>query len=355
MSRPSQVAVSTDALQHNLKRVRELAPKSRVMVPVKCDAYGHGIKTTVQALTDADGFAVACIEEAMQTRQFTQKPIIILEGCYQSRELIDAEKNQFELIIHHLDQIEMLEKHQQPAQFQVWLKINTGMCRLGIKPSQFIDCWERLNACDKVAKPIKLMTHFANADQPDHPMNRSQIALFFDTIKSHKTICSLANSGATLAWPDTHADWVRPGIMMYGVSPFQDQTGLDHQLQPAMTLSSALIAIHDLNAGDKIGYCSRFECPNAMRIGIIAVGYGDGYPHALPDGAPVLIHGRPAPLVGNISMDMLAVDLSEHPDAKLNDSAILWGKGLPIETIARLANTIPYELLCNIHPRLRRV
>lgn len=354
MSRPTQVSISRSALQHNLQRTREIAPNSKVMVPVKCDAYGHGIKKVVSALSNADGFAVACLDEALVTRGFTDKPIIILEGLYQSNELSQAYEANCEVVVHCLDQLEMLEQHNGPEQFNTWLKINTGMCRLGINPRDFEEYWQRLHDCACVNKPVKLMTHFANADDPNNPMTSQQIQCFFDTIKDTQTICSLANSGATLAWPDAHADWIRPGIMIYGASPFRNQTGPEHGLKPAMTLSSSLISIHHAKAGDRVGYCSQYECPEDMAIGVIAIGYGDGYPHSLPSGTPVLLNGHAAPLIGNVSMDMSAVDLRQHPEAKIGDTAIIWGEGLPVEKIARLANTIPYELFCNIHKRVIR-
>lgn len=354
MTRPAQVIIDLPALQHNLRQIRRLAKNACVIAMVKSNAYGHGIERVATALPDADALGVACFEEGMCLREAGVKnPIVLMEGLFDSTELAIAIKKHFTVVVHHVSQIEMLEVEKTNSPISVWLKINTGMCRLGFPPSEVQSAWQRLMNCQNIKKPIGLMTHFAEADAVDVTATEQQLALFNATTAGLPGPRSLANSAAILSQPKTHADWVRPGIMLYGGSPFAGHHGSQHGLQPVMSLTSRLIAIHHVTRGAKVGYGGTWTAPEDMRIGVVAMGYGDGYPRHAPNGTPILINQKICPLIGRVSMDMLTVDLRLQPEAKLNDPAILWGPELPVETIAQYSQTTCYELLTRIMQRVR--
>jgi alanine racemase len=356
MTRPARVVINLPALRHNLNRVRTLAPQSRVMAIVKTDAYGHGIARVAHALSSADAFGVACLEEARQLRASgIVRPIVLLEGAYAAAELPEIVQLDLDIVVHDVSQVEMLKAARTDKPVKVWLKVDTGMHRLGIMPEIFNNIWQQLQACNAVAQPLRLMTHLATASERTHPMTQAQLDCF-------KRLCghlgvekSIANSAGITAFPESHADWVRPGIMLYGVSPLSDGNALEEGLLPVMTLRSELIAVKRLRAGDPVGYGATWLCPEDMPVGVVAAGYGDGYPRHAPSGTPVLLNGRRVPLIGRASMDMLSVDLRTQPHAKVGDPVVLWGEGLPVEVIAQHAGTIPYELLCGVHKRLRFV
>jgi alanine racemase len=354
MTRPARVVINLKALRHNLARVRELAPNSSVMAIIKADAYGHGITRVAKVLSDADAFGVACLEEARQIRVagITQ-PVILLEGPYAAVELNEIVELDLQVVIHDLSQVDMLESVSLSKPVTVWLKIDSGMHRLGFLPELFPEVWQRLRKCKSVAENIRLMTHLASANERQNPMTAAQLACFHDLCRDIAAPHTIANSAGILAFPETHADWVRPGLMLYGVSPLVDSHGLEEGLQPVMTLESQLIAVKKLRASDPVGYGATWHCPEDMPVGIVAAGYGDGYPRHAPSGTPVLVNGKRVSLIGRASMDMLIVDLRNQPDARAGDPVVLWGEGLPVEEIANHAGTIPYELLCGVHKRLR--
>lgn len=353
MSRATTALIDLSALRHNLQRVRDTAPGCRIAAAVKANAYGHGLLRVAQALEGADALAVACIEEAVALREGgIKKPILLLEGVFEASELPLCSQLSLEIVVHHLTQLEMLEHARLEHPLQVWLKIDTGMHRLGVAPDQVIEIWQRLDACPTVAPGIRLMSHLANADDRNDDYTSHQLQVLREITTGLSGELSLANSAGVLGWPQTHFDWVRPGLMLYGASPFVDGLGAKENLRPVMTLSTRLISIKHLSRGEPVGYSCTWTCPQEMDVGIAAIGYGDGYPRHAPSGTPVLVNGRQATLIGRVSMDMLCIDLREHPQARVGDPVVLWGKGLPVENIARAASTIPYTLMCGITPRV---
>ena len=356
MSRPTQITIDLAALKHNLQQIRKMAPQSAVMAMVKSNAYGHGLSRIASALTDVEALGVACSEEGLMLRQAGVKnSIVLMEGLFTANELVRAIENDFILVIHHFSQIDMLEKYAARFPLFVWLKINTGMHRLGFHPSDVTKAYSRLMNCALVKKPIGLMTHFAESDGVNKTITAQQIEIFNTTTAALSGPRSLANSAGIIAWPSAHADWVRPGIMLYGASPFAGQRGVDHHLQPVMTLRSELIAIHHVAKGSRIGYGGTWVCPDDMHVGVVGIGYGDGYPQHARNGTPILVNGRPCALIGRVAMDMITIDLRAQPDAKVGDPVVLWGPGLPVEVVAEHSDTICYELLTRITQRVHVV
>lgn len=356
MSRPAQLHIDTSALQHNFDQVRKLAPASSVLAVLKANAYGHGAVKIARHLPQADSFGVACLEEALLLREAgIRQPVVVMEGFFDATELDAIVRHQLEIVVHHVEQLEALEKYKTSAPIKVWFKINTGMQRLGFLPQQAERAYQRLRACAAVNPDIRLMTHFASADVREDAAALEQMASFYRLTKDWPGQRSLANSAGIINWPDSHQDWIRPGLILYGISSIKGKTAADFNLKPVMTLSSAIIAIQEVNKGDRVGYGGAWICPQAMRVGIVAMGYADGYPwHINPD-TPALLNGRQVPIIGNISMDMLMVDLRAQPYAKIGDPVVLWGAGLPVETIARQARTVPYELICKVMDRVKRI
>jgi alanine racemase len=350
--RRTQVSISLTALRHNLKRVREAAPGCRVMAAVKANGYGHGLVRVAQALKESDGFGVACINEALQLRAAgITAPITLLEGFFHPDEIPLIEKHRLDLLLHHPDQIAVLEQSVFQNPIRVWLKIDTGMHRLGVTPESAASLWQRLDRHPGLF-PLGQMTHLACADELDHPATTLQLQRFRRVTEDLPGERAIANSAGILGWPDSHENWVRPGIMLYGVSPFVGGRAAEHDLKPVMTLSSELIAVNILQKGDAVGYGSTWSCPEKMPIGVVAVGYGDGYPRHAVNGTPVLLNGQRVPLIGRVSMDMICVDLRSQPGARIGDPVVLWGEGLPAEEIAEAAGTIAYELLCSVTQRV---
>ena len=354
MSRATGAIIDLSALRHNLKRVRELAPRSRVMAVVKANAYGHGIAAASQALYDADAYAVASLEEALAIRHAgLTHPIVLLEGVFGAAELGAAAEAGCEMVVHDAYQLKLIEACPLRSALAVWLKVDSGMNRLGFPLEAVGEARKRLQAAPAVRLPLRLMTHLACADETSNPQTARQLDAFAAATVGMEAERSIANSAGILAWPQSHADWVRPGSMLYGASPFPDRCGADDGLKPAMTMGTALIAVKTLKQGEAVGYGGAFVAPADMRLGIAAIGYGDGYPRHAPTGTPVLVNGIRAPLVGRVAMDMIAVDLDSVPGATVGDPVIAWGPGLPVEEIARAAGTIPLELLCGVTQRVR--
>lgn len=353
MSRPARISINLNSLHHNLNRVRSLAPQSQVMAIIKANAYGHGIERVAKALPDADAFGVACLEEATVVRQTgVSKPIVLLEGPYSQEELNQIESLGIEIVVHQSAQINMLETSDIHGPVKVWLKIDTGMHRLGIHPDELDESLRRLKACDCVDNEIKLMTHLACANELDNPLTSTQLALFDQLTADAGMPKTIANSAAILSLSQTHHDWVRPGIMLYGISPFPGDSGADYDLKPVMTFESEIISIRQLQKGDSVGYGAAWKADKAMPVGIVAAGYGDGYPRHAPSGTPVRVNDCITGLVGHVSMDMLAIDLSPVPDTRIGDTVTLWGEKLPVEQVASSAGTIPYELVSSVQKRL---
>lgn len=353
MTRPTFMTIDLAALKHNHARIRQLAPKSKIIAMVKANAYGHGIKRVAQALSEADAFGVASLDEGLMLRDAgIMQPIVLMEGLFEAHELKEASHYDFTLVVHHHLHLEMLESAQLLQPISVWLKINTGMHRLGFPPEEVEDVYQRLTACSMIKKPIGLMSHLASADvKEEDEMTLSQIQLFNHLTHTFKGPCSLANSAAILGWEASHVDWVRPGLILYGASPFQATTGLDHDLLPVMTLSSRIIAVIPVKKGGRVGYGGDWTAPYDTQVGVVGIGYGDGYPQGAKQGTPVLVNEKLTQLVGRVSMDMLTVDLSTLPNAKIGDPVILWGQGLPVELVARHNHTSAWELLTRMTPR----
>ena len=353
MARNTLAQIDTAALTHNLDRVRELAPNSRVMAVVKADAYGHRLDLCLPALQQADMLAVATLEEARAIRRLGNGlPVLLLEGVIHAGDLVVASDLDLELTIHHLDQISALEQFGRSPTARLWLKMDTGMHRLGIAAEDAVGAHRRLMALSGV-KQVNLVSHFASADEPEGELTRRQVERFDQVTRALDGEHCLANSAAIFADADLHRDWVRAGIMLYGISPFADRTGVDLGLKPVMTLTSELMAINRVPAGEVIGYGARFRAERAMLIGVAAIGYGDGYPRSVADGTPVLVNDQACQLAGRVSMDMITIDLENCPQARVGDTVVLWGRGLPVESIAASADTIAYELVCRITRRVR--
>lgn len=353
MTRPARVIVDLAALRHNLSRVRALAPGTRVMAVVKADAYGHGIARAAQALAAADAFGVACLEEAQEVVEArVRRPIVLLEGPFAASELPQVSRSGFEIVVHSEAQLEMLEKTRLAKPIRCWLKIDSGMHRLGFEPAAAAAIWRRLRECRSVDGAPRLMTHLARAAHPGDELTREQLRRFSFACRGLEGERSIANSAGILAWPDSHADWIRPGLMLYGVSPMEKSAGTQHGLRPSMSFVSRLISVKRIAAGEAVGYGAAWRCPEDMAVGVVAAGYGDGFPRHACTGTPVLVRGVRTAIIGVASMDMLTVDLRPLPDAAVGDEVELWGSGLPIEEVARHAGTIPYELLCSVQKRL---
>lgn len=349
--RPARALIDLEALRHNYRLAREVSG-ARALAVVKADAYGHGAVRCAQALEDeADGFAVACIEEALELRAAgIRKPVLLLEGFFEADELELIQEHEFWTVVHSGWQLEAIERASIGKPLTVWLKMDSGMHRVGLHPAEYRDAYQRLSASGKVAK-IVLMSHFARADELDSSSSAEQVAVFEEARAGLVADVSLRNSPAVLGWPQVPSDWVRPGIMLYGATPFEVAHPLAERLQPVMTLESKIISVRELPAGQPVGYGARFVTERPTRVGVVAMGYADGYPRHAPTGTPVAIDGQPSRLIGRVSMDMLTVDLTDLPQAGLGSRVELWGKQVLASEVAMAAGTIPYQIFCN----LRRV
>ncbi|MFN2333279.1 MAG: alanine racemase [Wenzhouxiangellaceae bacterium] len=360
MSRNTFATIDTPALSRNLERVRTIVGGARIMAVIKADAYGHGLGQCVPALAKADLLAVATLDEASAVRAIDARAaILLLEGITSRGELDEVRRLDLELVFHHSAQLDWIETGSGLIGPRVWLKIDTGMHRLGFSIAEADSAYRRLVQRAGV-KEVVVMTHLACADRPDHPLNQRQIEAFDAKAERLPGPRCLANSAALLGIPSSRRDWVRAGLLLYGASPLcgehgdpgRDQGVRKAGFEPVMTLESRLIAINRVAAGETIGYGARFRAARDMHIGVAAIGYGDGYPRNMPDGTPVLVNGRVQALAGRVSMDMITIDLEGQSDARVGDPVVLWGRGLPVESIANAAGTIPYELLCRVTRRV---
>jgi alanine racemase len=349
-----RAVVDTGALRHNLQQVRAIAPGARVMAVIKANAYGHGLVPAAKALAATDGFAVARPDEgvALRAAGLTNR-VLLLEGVFSSEQLEAAVQQHFDVMVHSTAQLELLEQRQSRAGLTAWLKVDTGMNRLGFRVEEFADAYARLIRIPGIAASPPLVTHLANADDRRDPKTAGQVRAFKDITQGVEGERSLANSAGVLGWPATRGDWVRPGLMLYGATPFPSGTAEESGLRPVMTLQSEVIAVKRVVAGETVGYGGAWSAARDTRIAIVAAGYGDGYPRSTAAGTPVAINGHRAPLVGRVSMDMIAVDVTDLPAVAAGDPVVLWGEGVPVEEVARCAGTIPYELLCGVSQRVQ--
>jgi alanine racemase len=351
MSRPTLATINASALRHNYALA--LASGRMAYAVIKSNAYGHGAVGVAKALPADAGLAVACVDEAIELRnQGISNPILVLQGWYDVAELRLMISFNLETVVHHQQQLKEL-KLLSKGQLVVWLKVDTGMHRLGFNPEDVKACLASLEneAC---VNEIRLMTHFSDADHLNSPTCAQQMIHFNNVTKDFHGKTSVANSAAILAQPNITDDYVRPGIMLYGVSPIEDKTASEFDLKPVMTLSSRVIALKNITRGESIGYGGSWVAQKDSHIAIIAVGYGDGYPRNAPSGTSVLMGGKKCPLVGRVSMDMITVDVSDLDSIAIGDEAVLWGEGLPIEPLAAATGTIAYELLCQVTARVPR-
>lgn len=360
MGRPSRIRLSAAALEHNLGVVRRHAPGSQVMAVVKADAYGHGLEWAAAVLeaAGADALGVACIEEGVRLREAgVAAPVFILEGFFRDDELQAAEALDLGLVLHRKDQVaQVLGREAAGHPLHCFLKVDTGMHRLGLTPTEAAEWAPRLAHAEGV-RWAGLMSHMARADTPQDPYNQGQIETLTGLGRSlpGPPPLSLANSAALLELPSARLDWVRPGLMLYGASPFADRDGAELGLEPVLRLESEIITVRQLAAGDWIGYGTGFQAERPMRVGVVPLGYGDGYPRHLGTGTPVQVAGHPSRTLGRVCMDMVFVDLEPVPEAEEGSPVELVGPAVPAEALARGAGTIPYEILCGLRNRLRRV
>lgn len=360
MSFGARALIRLGALEHNLEVIRQAAPGSKVIAVIKANAYGHGMVPVAQHLSHVDAFAVARVTEAIELRDNgVTANIILLAGVMNTAELATAVQHGFEPVVHCREQLDLLDSSRDGA-VDVWLKFDTGMNRLGFNPSDADALIDRLRQSPGV-NSLRLMTHLASADELDERTTLRQLEAFRPIIEGFDGDVSIANTPATLGWPAIANartefgfrgdSWIRPGIALFGISPFADRTGADLGLKPVMQFEARLIAIKPLRAGDRVGYKGAYTADTDTMLGIISAGYGDGYSRHFCSGTPVLVNGRKVPVIGNVSMDMIAVDLGDDPADKVGDIATLWGEGLPVEEVAPFAGAIPYELVCGVMNR----
>jgi alanine racemase len=356
----ARALIRLGALKKNLRVIREATPDARIMAVIKANAYGHGMEAVARRLDGADALAVARLPEALRLHESgVDKPIVLLAGVLTTLELEEALLRGFEIVVHCIEQVELLEA-AAGGKTVVWLKVDTGMNRLGFTPGEARDLVERLRSCPAVAE-LRLMSHLASADELENPVTRNQLALFRTVVEDFDGAVSIANTPGALGWKDI-ADaratlgingdhWIRTGLALFGISPFADRNSEDLGLTPVMQFEARLIAVKPLLEGARVGYCGRYQAQADSMLGIVSAGYGDGYSRHFRTGTPVLLNGRKVPLIGNVSMDMIAVDLGPGASDRVGDIATLWGPGLPVEEVAPWADAIPYELVCGVMNR----
>ncbi|MDP8051122.1 alanine racemase [Pasteurella atlantica] len=351
------LTLNTTALHNNIKRIKSLAPNSKLCSVIKANGYGQTIPHLINTLKNkVDAFAVARISEAMTIRQLDyQGTVLLLEGFFNERELQQVVKKNLDTVVHNFEQIEMIENLQKvnkiiPLPINVWIKIDTGMHRLGFQPEDVDNAFQRLEKCEFVGQ-IRFISHFSCADEPENDYSKKQICCFEKATEGYTNERSMAASGGILYWSQSHYDWIRAGIIQQGISP--NYTPIKELgFQPTMTLSSTLIAVRKHSAGEPVGYGNYWVSEKDTKLGVVAIGYGDGYPRNAPYGTPVWVNGRKVPIVGRVSMDMLTVDLGIDSTDKMGDKVILWGEELPIEEVAKAIGVINYELVTQITPRV---
>lgn len=355
MTRPLHIQINLGAIVANARLAKQLAPTGQLIGCVKADAYGHGILKVAKVLeNEVDAFGVACLDEAKLLRNAgNTKPVLLLEGCFSADELQQAKALDCWTVLHSLEQVEVYAKTKS-GPTNLWLKLDTGMHRLGFDPSDLSEVLARLTSQNENLN-IHLMTHFACADETGNPFTQYQLNQFAEATKQLGYPTSLANSAGLLAWPESRSDWNRPGFMLYGVNPLDIETPDTPNLKPAMSLVSEIISIRDLTAGEGVGYNHAWRADKKSRIAVVACGYGDGYPRQARNGTPVLVNGHQAKTIGHIAMDMMMLDVSDLPDVKVGDKVELWGKNLSIAEVAAHSDMSPYELMTRLTSRAPRI
>ncbi|WP_165773107.1 alanine racemase [Conservatibacter flavescens] len=351
--KPATAKISSSALKHNIQVIKQKAPNSKIIAVVKANAYGHGVVFASSVLEPlVDGFGVARLEEALALRaNGIIKPILLLEGFFSPKDLPIMAVSNIQTVVHNEEQLVALEQAELSNPIKVWLKIDTGMHRLGVHLAQVDDFYQRLKACENIAPELGFVSHFSRADELDSDYTQCQLSRFLTATENKVGERSIAASGGILFWADSHLDWIRPGIIMYGISP-NERIGKEYGLKPVMTLTSSLIAVREHQQGEPVGYGGVWVSPTKTKIGVVAIGYGDGYPRNIPENTPVYVNGRLVPIVGRVSMDMLTVDLGINSQDVVGDEVILWGKELPIEEIANKTGLLSYELITKLTPRV---
>ncbi|MHB1871157.1 MAG: alanine racemase [Steroidobacteraceae bacterium] len=353
MSRLIRAVIDGAAMRHNVEVIRARAPGARVLAVVKANAYGHGLVQTALALPGVDAFAVARLEEGVRLRERgVRAPIVLLEGVFTAEQLRAAGRFELELVVHDALQVELLAAAPQAHALALWVKVDTGMNRLGFRPEALRAAYERLRALRAPGRPIRLMTHLAAADDPDGQMTREQLARFAAATQGMPGERSIANSAGVFGAVPVGGEWVRPGLALYGASPLPQRTAGELGLRPVMRLETSVIAVRRVPRGEAVGYGATWRAAHDAQIAIVAAGYGDGVPRSLPSGTAVLVAGQRVPLVGRVSMDMIAVEVTGLEGVAVGTPAVLWGADLPVEEMARAAGTIPYELLCGVSERV---
>jgi len=358
MSRATVATIHLGALRRNLARVRARVRDAKIMAVIKADGYGHGLERVARALADADAFGVAALGDGLRLRAAgIAKRIVVLSGPDEAADLAEFRRLQLDAVIHHDSQLAWLEADHDPRLLRIWLKLDTGMHRLGFADERARALHARLRTFANIDADIALMTHFAASDEFDNVLTANQITAFEAATRDLAGVRALANSAGVLGWPgacsgDSSRYWVRVGGLLYGLSVIAGKSGADLGFEPAMTLSAKVIAINRVHKGERIGYAASYACPEDMDIGVAAIGYGDGYPRSAPSGTPVLVNGVRAAIVGRVSMDLITIDLRDVPDAKVGDRVVLWGNGLPVEQVAARAGTISYDLTCGMTKRV---
>lgn len=346
MTRPTRALIDLSALRHNYNIARSVHG-GRALAVLKANAYGHGAVQCAEALAgEVDGFAVAFVAEALELRSHgITNPILVLEGCFDQQDLDAAISKDLWIVVHQESQLSCIQKTSiEAARLNVWLKVDSGMHRAGFEPSRVKEVYAQLKACAGVGR-ITLMTHFACADEPDKSKTLEQIKIFDEATEGIAGDRSLCNSGGILAWPQAHRDWCRPGILLYGADPMPNR---DHGLRPVMTLQSEVFAVRTLDPGESLGYGASFTADKPIRVGLVAVGYADGYPRTAPTGTPIAVDGKLTRTIGRVSMDMMTVDLTDLPEAGCGSIVECWGSLIDVNDVAQKAGTISYELLCNL-------
>ncbi len=357
MSRGTIAKINLDALRHNFSIIHSKLPLHPVIAMIKANAYGHGSLEVAEALPNANAFGVATLNEALALRAAgIQQDIVLMAGFQNEIELRICHDQNLTSVIHSFHQLELLETVIDHGLLKIWLKIDTGMHRLGFFPEEISEVYQRLVESSAVMIPIGLMTHLATADWLHSAMTQQQLEIFGEVVSRYEGPKSVANSAIIMGEPNLvrPREWLRPGIMLYGVSPFAGTTGREYGLRPVMSLEARIMLIKNLHCGDKIGYGGTWQCPEDMSIGVVSIGYGDGYPRSVKNGTPVLVNGVRCAVVGRVSMDMITIDLRSCPEAAAGDTVVLWGEDLPIEEIAVNADGFSYEILSGITPRVER-
>ncbi|MBN2690151.1 MAG: alanine racemase [Gammaproteobacteria bacterium] len=346
--------IDLSAITHNFEIIRTLAPKSKILAMIKSNAYGHGLVEVAKTIKNADGFGVACIDEAIVLRKNgINNRILVMRGFTDTEELLIMNSYNLSTVIHNKHQLSILLDTKLPKPIEIWLKVDTGMHRLGLEPEEFIKAYRTLKKQANIQKPIVIMSHLAEANEHESAKTIQQLKLFNKLIHNLSNPVSIANSSAIIDKAETHTEWIRPGLMLYGINPLSKTNKQNLNLIPAMTLKSQIISIKKVKKNEAIGYGSTYKATHDMLMGTAAIGYGDGYPYSAQNGTPILVNDKKCKLIGAVSMDMLNIDLTNAPNTKIGEQVILWGKKLSITEIAKYSNTISYELLCKITKRVR--